>query len=153
MCFVIRGDPGSGPSVKMKVLSVDDSRMVHMVVIKAFKPAGIEVIVASNGQEGLDKARSEHPDMIVLDATMPVMNGIDALEQLKMDPATREIPVVMLTTDAARDNMERAIRLGAVKVVTKPFTAGGLMQSLGPYLKSPAMACLAVALVSSLASP
>ena len=126
--------------MKMKVLSVDDSRMVHMVVTKAFKAAGIQVIIASNGQEGLDKARSEHPDMIVLDATMPVMNGIDALEQLKLDPTTREIPVVMLTTDAAKDNMDRAIRLGAVKVVTKPFTAGALMQSLGPYLKLPAMA-------------
>ena len=111
-----------------------------MVVTKAFKTAGIQVIIASNGQEGLDKARSEHPDMIVLDATMPVMNGIDALEQLKLDPTTREIPVVMLTTDAAKDNMDRAIRLGAFKVVTKPFTAGALMQSLGPYLKLPAMA-------------
>lgn len=137
----------------MKVLSVDDSRMVHMVVTKAFKPAGIEVIIASNGLEGLEKARSEHPDMIVLDATMPVMNGIDALEQLKKDPATREIPVVMLTTDAARDNMDRAVRLGAVKIVTKPFTAVGLLQSLGPYLKSPAMACLVAAGVSSTACP
>lgn len=114
--------------------------MVHMVVTKAFKAAGIQVIIACNGQEGIDKARSEHPDMIVLDATMPVMNGIDALEQLKLDPTTREIPVVMLTTDAAKDNMDRAIRLGAVMVVTKPFTAGALMQCLGPYLKLPAMA-------------
>ena len=101
---VIPANPGSAPNLKMKILSVDDSRMVHMVVTKAFKAAGIQVIIASNGQEGLDKARSEHPDMIVLDATMPVMNGIDALEQLKLDPTTREIPVVMLTTDAAKDN-------------------------------------------------
>lgn len=130
----------STPSFKMKVLSVDDSRMVHMVVTKALKASGIEVITACNGQEGLDKARSEHPNVIVMDATMPVMNGIDALEQLKLDPSTRDIPVIMLSADAGRENMGRAIQLGAIKFITKPFTTGGLMQSLGPYLNLPAKA-------------
>lgn len=111
-----------------------------MVVTKALKPVGIEVITASNGQEGLDKARSEQPDVIVLDATMPVMTGIEALEQLKLDPATRHIPVFMLSADAMRENIERAIKLGAVKFITKPFTADGLIESLGPYLQLPAKA-------------
>ncbi len=122
----------------MKVLSVDDSRMVHMVVTKALKPVGIDVITASNGQEGLDKARSEHPNVIVMDATMPVMNGIEALEQLKLDPTTRDIPVIMLSADAGKDNIDRAIQLGAIKFITKPFTAEGLIESLAPYLDLPA---------------
>jgi two-component system, cell cycle response regulator len=124
----------------MKVLSVDDSRMVHMVVTKALKPVGIDVITASNGQEGLDKARSEKPNVIVMDATMPVMNGIEALEQLKLDPSTRDIPVIMLSADAGKDNIDRAIQLGAIKFITKPFTTDGLIESLGPYLNLPAKA-------------
>jgi CheY-like chemotaxis protein len=114
--------------------------MVQMVVTKALKPAGIEVVTASNGQEGLDKARSEKPDVIVLDATMPVMTGIEALEQLKLDPTTRDIPVFMLSADAGKDNIKRAIELGAVKFITKPFTADGLIESLGTYLDLPVKA-------------
>jgi two-component system, cell cycle response regulator len=120
-----------------KVLSVDDSRMVHMVVTKALKPLGVDVITAVNGQEGVDKAISEKPNLIILDATMPVMTGIEALEKLKQDPGTRDIPVIMLSADAGRDNIDRAIQLGALKFITKPFSADGLIETLSPYLDLP----------------
>lgn len=121
-----------------KILSVDDSRMVHMVVTRALKPVGIDVVTAVNGQEGYDKAVSEKPDLIILDATMPVLNGIEALEKLKQDDATKNIPVIMLSADAGKDNIDRALQLGALKFITKPFTAEGLIESLSPYLDLPA---------------
>lgn len=117
-----------------KILSVDDSRMVHMVVTRALKPLGIEVITAVNGQEGYDKALAEKPDFILMDATMPVLSGIEALEKLKADPATKEIPVMMLSADAGKDNIDRAIQLGAIKFITKPFTPEGLIENIGSYV-------------------
>jgi two-component system, cell cycle response regulator len=117
-----------------KILSVDDSRMVHMVVTRALKPLGIEVITAVNGQEGYDKALAEKPDFILMDATMPVLSGIEALEKLKADPATKDIPIMMLSADAGKDNVDKAIQLGAIKFITKPFTPEGLIENIGSYL-------------------
>jgi two-component system, cell cycle response regulator len=121
-----------------KVLSIDDSRMVHMVVTRALKPAGIEVITAVNGQEGYEKALAEKPDFILMDATMPVLSGIEALEKLKADPATKHIPVMMLSADAGKDNIDRAIQLGAIKFITKPFTSESLIENIGSYIGLPA---------------
>jgi two-component system, cell cycle response regulator len=121
-----------------KVLSIDDSRMVHMVVTRALKPAGIEVITAVNGQEGYEKALAEKPDLILMDATMPVLSGIEALEKLKADPATKDIPVMMLSADAGKDNIDRAIQLGAIKFITKPFTSESLIENIGSYIGLPA---------------
>jgi CheY-like chemotaxis protein len=117
-----------------KVLSIDDSRMVHMVVTRALKPLGIDVLTAVNGQEGYDKAVAEKPDFILMDATMPVLSGIEALEKLKSDPATKDIPVMMLSADAGKDNIDRAIQLGALKFITKPFTPEGLIENIGSYI-------------------
>ena len=66
-----------------KILSIDDSRMVHMVVTRTLKPLDVDVITAVNGQDGIEKAEHDQPDLILLDATMPVMDGIEALEILK----------------------------------------------------------------------
>ena len=117
-----------------KVLSIDDSRMVHMVVSRALKPVGIDVITAVNGQEGYEKALSEKPDFILMDATMPVLSGIEALVKLKGDPATKDIPVMMLSADAGKDTIDKAIQLGAIKFITKPFTAESLIGEIGSYI-------------------
>jgi CheY-like chemotaxis protein len=117
-----------------KILSIDDSRMVHMVVTRALKPLGVEIITAVNGQEGYEKAVAEKPDFILMDATMPVLSGIEALEKLKADPNTKDIPVMMLSADAGKDNIDRAIQLGAIKFITKPFTPESLIESIGSYV-------------------
>jgi CheY-like chemotaxis protein len=118
-----------------KILSIDDSRMVHMVVTKTLKPLDVEVLTAINGQEGIEKAEKERPDLILLDATMPVMDGLEALGALKANPATRDIPVVMLSTDAAREHLERARQLGALSFIPKPFTGDALVAGLSPHLR------------------
>lgn len=118
-----------------KILSIDDSKMVHMVVTKALKPLGVEVVTASNGEEGLTRALAEKPDLILLDATMPVMDGITTLGKLKESAETKDIPVIMLSADSCHENREKAAGLGALKFITKPFTAdsllGGLKEVLG----------------------
>ena len=73
--------------------------------------------------------------MIVLDATMPIMDGIEALTKLKANPVTRDIPVVMLSADGGADNRERATSLGALKFLCKPFTGDGLVACLSQYVQ------------------
>jgi len=105
----------------MKILSVDDSKMVHMVVAKTLKNFDVVHLTAMNGEEGLAKARAEKPDLILLDITMPVMTGLEALSQLKADPETAGIPVVMLTAESATDSQTFAFEQGVEKYLTKPF--------------------------------
>ena|SRR5881396_1409132 len=119
---------------KRIILSIDDSRMVHLVVAKALKPLDVEVLTAVNGQEGLEKAEQEMPDLILLDVSMPVMDGIEALAALKANAATRDIPVVILSADAGQDDIERARRLGALNFIPKPFTGDALVASLATCL-------------------
>ena len=113
-----------------KILSIDDSKMVHMVVAKTLKPLGVEIITATDGEEGLAKARNEKPDLILLDATMPVMDGLTALGKLKEGADTRDIPVVMLSADACQENKDKAASLGALNFIDKPFTADSLLDGL-----------------------
>jgi CheY-like chemotaxis protein len=104
--------------------------MVHMVVTKTLKPLGAEIITASNGEEGVAKAQAEKPDLILLDATMPVMDGLTALGKLKEGADTRDSPVVMLSADACQENRDRATELGALNFINKPFTADSLLEGL-----------------------
>lgn len=113
-----------------KVLSIDDSKMVHMIVTRALKPLDITVSSAVNGQEGIQKAEAEKPDLILLDVTMPVMDGIETLVKLKENPSTREIPVVMLSADGGKESIDRATQLGALRFISKPFTTDGLVGAL-----------------------
>ena len=117
-----------------KVLSIDDSKMVHMVVNRTLQPLNITVVTALNGQDGLDKARTEKPDVIILDITMPVMDGLETLAKLKESPETSSIPVLMLSADGGRDSIDKALKMGAVQFVTKPFTGDTLVAALTPHL-------------------
>ena len=110
-----------------KILAIDDSRMVHMVVTKTLRPLDVEVLTAINGQEGLEMAEKNRPDLILLDATMPVMDGMETLAALKANPATKSIPVVMFGSDSGKDTIERARQLGALEFIAKPFTGDALL--------------------------
>ena len=80
-----------------KILTVDDSKTIRMIVKKAFKPYNCELFEGENGVEGLALAAKEKPDLIILDITMPVMNGQEMLAKLKEEPELKDIPVIMLT--------------------------------------------------------
>lgn len=113
-----------------KILSVDDSKTVRLIVRKAMKPYDIIVCEAQNGEEGLAAARAEKPDLILLDVTMPVMDGVEMLTRLKAEPELKGIPVVMLTAEAGRENILKIAKIGVRDYIVKPFTEQVLVEKL-----------------------
>lgn len=103
----------------MVVLIVEDDPLMSRMYQKTLDFEGYQVVIASDGQEGIDKAKTSHPDLILLDIMMPKMDGIKALELLKADEATKNIPVVMLTNLSESTRAEEALSKGAVKYIIK----------------------------------
>ena len=107
--------------MSIKILTVDDSRTIRLIVGRAFKSYDCEVMEAANGVEGLAVASREKPDVIILDVTMPVMDGTEMLSRLKSSADMRTIPVIMLTAEAGRENVLRIARMGVRDYLVKPF--------------------------------
>lgn len=102
-----------------KILIIEDDPLMSRMYEKIFTFEKFEVEMASNGIEGLDKARSGQPTLILLDVMMPELNGLQVLTKLKADPELKAIPVVMLTNLAGQQDAETALSLGAVKYIIK----------------------------------
>jgi CheY-like chemotaxis protein len=114
--------------MSLKVLTVDDSKTIRMIVKKAFRPYDCQLLDAENGSEGLAVANREKPDLIVLDITMPVMNGIEMLGKLKEEPALKDIPVIMLTAESGKDNVMQILKMGVSDYMVKPFKGAQLIE-------------------------
>lgn len=114
-----------------KILTVDDSKTIRMIVARAFRTFACEILEAADGVEGLAVVNREKPDIILLDYTMPVMDGFEMLNKLKADPDTRNIPVVMLTAEAGRDNVLKIARLGVRDYLVKPFKEDLVVERVG----------------------
>jgi two-component system cell cycle response regulator len=112
----------------IKVLSVDDSRTIRLIVTRAFMPYDCVVIEAANGEEGLAAAAREKPDLILLDITMPVMDGVTMLAKLKEDDELKQMPVIMLTAESGRENVLHISKLGVQDYLVKPFRAEQLIE-------------------------
>ncbi len=117
--------------MRYKVLTVDDSKTVRIIVRKAFKAYDVEIFEASNGVEGLAVAAKESPDLVLLDVTMPVMDGVEMLTKLKADPALKAIPVMMLTAEGGRDNVLKIAKIGVRDYLVKPFKEDILIEKAG----------------------
>jgi two-component system, cell cycle response regulator len=117
--------------MRFKILTVDDSKTVRIIVRKAFKGYDCDIIEAANGVEGLAMASKELPDVILLDVTMPVMDGVEMLTKLKGDPALRAIPVMMLTAEGGRDNVLKIAKIGIRDYLVKPFKEEALIEKTG----------------------
>lgn len=102
-----------------KVLIIEDDPLMSRMYQKIFTFEKYEVVMAGDGQQGLDLARTEQPTLILLDVMMPKMNGFEVLEKLKADPVTKATPVVMLTNLAGEQDAETALAKGAVKYIVK----------------------------------
>src|SRR3972149_3755045 len=102
-----------------KILIVEDDILLSRMYGQAFGFDGFEVEVAYDGQEGLEKAQTQKPALILLDIMMPRLNGLQTLEKLKNDPQTKKIPVIMLTNLSDEDNAKTALERGAVKYIVK----------------------------------
>jgi CheY-like chemotaxis protein len=103
----------------VKILIVEDDPLMSRMYQKIFTFEKYEVEMAADGEECLAKAATVKPTIILLDVMMPKMNGLQALEKLKADPATKSIPVIMLTNLAGQQDAETALSKGAVKYIVK----------------------------------
>jgi len=104
-----------------KILIVDDSSLIRSVASGAAKEAGHEVVLAENGQIGLDLLKVHTFDLIFSDVNMPVMGGIEMVENIKQDENTKFIPIVMLTTESNPDLKAKGQALGVKAWMLKPF--------------------------------
>ncbi|OGF99122.1 hypothetical protein A2Y99_02610 [Candidatus Gottesmanbacteria bacterium RBG_13_37_7] len=101
------------------ILIVEDDPLMSRMYQKIFSFEGYQVETATDGEQGLEKARNLKPTLILLDIMMPKMNGLQVLEKLKADPDLKKIPVVMLTNLAGSQDAETALSKGAVKYIVK----------------------------------
>jgi two-component system phosphate regulon response regulator PhoB len=115
---------------RTRVLVIEDERGLTEVLSYNLQREGYETVVAHDGQEGLRKAQTLLPDLILLDLMLPVMSGLEVCRELKAGERTRDIPIVMLTAKAEETDQVVGFSLGADDYVTKPFSVKVLMQRI-----------------------
>jgi len=118
-----------------KILLIDDSRLIAHVAKTILTKRGHEVILAQDGLAGLEAAKSERPDMILLDLIMPVMDGYQVCEKLKQEDSTKEIPVIMLTSKAEPADKVKGLEMGALDYMAKPFDEGELVARVNIHVR------------------
>jgi twitching motility two-component system response regulator PilH len=119
-----KGPSGARPTARAgaRILIVDDSATIVALLRKFLQQAGFETLEAGDAERGVELARAERPDFIFLDIVLPGMNGFSALRILRRDPATRDIPVVMISGNEQATEQFYAQRIGADDFMKKPFS-------------------------------
>ena len=117
-----------------KILLVEDNEMNRDMLSRRLMRKGFEIVMAEDGQEGVDKATSESPDLILLDMSLPVMDGWQAAQQLKSRTETRDIPIIALTAHAMAGDREKAIEAGCDDYDTKPIDMARLLEKIQSML-------------------
>jgi CheY-like chemotaxis protein len=122
------------------ILIVDDEPDIGQIFRYALEQRGHTVLLADDGARGLATALRRRPDAIVLDLMMPVMDGITALERLKAEGKTHDVPVVVLTATSIEAVRQRCLALGAAAYITKPFDPHAVIEEIEGLLAHPAPA-------------
>jgi DNA-binding response OmpR family regulator len=104
-----------------RVLVIDDDPVILQLLRVNFEIEGFEVVSAADGREGLERARRDDPDVVLSDIMMPRLDGLQLVSELKVDPRTRHLPVILLTAKAQNAEVQQGLDLGADDYVTKPF--------------------------------
>jgi two-component system cell cycle response regulator DivK len=118
-----------------KILLVEDNEMSRDMLSRRLQRQGYEVVVAADGQQGLIMAEAEKPALILMDLSLPVLDGWEATWRLKADPATRHIPVIALTAHAMVDDRKRAYAVGCDDFDTKPVEFQRLLAKMEHLLE------------------
>jgi len=116
------------------ILIVDDSPTEVHVLRGVLEKHGYSVVVAECGEDGVEAARSKKPDLILMDVVMPGLNGFQATRQLSRDPATQNIPVILVTTKDQETDRAWGLRQGAKEYIVKPVSADELVQKVARLL-------------------
>ena len=117
-----------------KILLVEDNEMNRDMLSRRLMRNGYDVVMAVNGQEGVTMASSEAPDLILMDMSLPVMDGWEATRRVKADPQTARIPVIALTAHAMVQDKEKALAAGCDDFDTKPVELPRLLDKIGSLL-------------------
>lgn len=115
---------------KTKVLVIEDDRSLAEVLSYNLKAAGYEVLVATDGQDGLLQAQIKSPDIVILDLMLPVLDGLDVCRRLRADASTKELLIVMVTAKSEESDELIGFSLGADDYVTKPFSVKVLLERI-----------------------
>ena len=119
-----------------KILIVEDDDEIIMLLSNRLTASGYSVLTAYDGIDGLNKARGEIPDLIILDISLPKMNGYELCRLLKFDEKYKKIPILILTAKGQQTDKEIGREVNADDYVTKPFDAGVLMEKIKALLKN-----------------
>jgi len=132
MCMAgsrLRAEPDYHQETPMpikKILVVDDSPTERQFMLEALSKLGYQVVLAESGEEGVAKARSELPDLVLMDVVMPGSNGFQATRQISKDEATKHIPVIICTTKSQETDRIWGLRQGARDYIVKPVDVNDL---------------------------
>jgi CheY-like chemotaxis protein len=119
---------------RRKILLVDDSATTHMWIRMILNKSDYDMVSARDGQEGVERALAERPDLILMDVVMPRMDGFEACRQLRAHPATRPTPIVMVTTRSEAKNVENGFTSGCSDYITKPIDSLELLSKVRSFL-------------------
>ncbi|HED18687.1 MAG TPA: response regulator [Gammaproteobacteria bacterium] len=117
-----------------KILLVEDNEMNRDMLSRRLERKGFEVVIAVDGQAGVDMAASTNPDIILMDLSLPVIDGWEATRRIKADTATRAIPVIALTAHAMTGDEQKAREAGCDDYDTKPVNFKRLLEKIGNFL-------------------
>lgn len=119
----------------MRFLVVDDSTTMRRIIVNTLNKLGYQDIVeAGNGREGIDKVGEGPLDLIITDWNMPEMNGVEFIRTLRSMDGKQQLPVLMVTTNAAKDDIVEALRAGVNNYVVKPFTPDTIKEKIDAVL-------------------
>ena len=118
-----------------KILLVEDNEMNRDMLSRRLIRKGYEVVMACDGQQGVDMAKSARPDLILMDMSLPVIDGWEATRQVKAEPATQAIPIIALTAHAMTGDRDKALQAGCDDYDTKPVEFPRLLEKIDMLLK------------------
>ncbi len=119
------------------ILIVDDSAMIRHVVSQILNESGYAVLTAQNGQEGYELAKKHHPQLVIMDVEMPVMDGIRATALIKSEPQTNHIPVMIFTSLGGENDLKRARDAGCQGFLNKPVSREAIQAEVKKMLGNP----------------
>jgi twitching motility two-component system response regulator PilH len=117
-----------------KILIVDDSATTRELITNALRNKGFQIVTASNGEEALDKAKRELPDLILLDVVMPGQNGFQVCRQLKTSDITKAIKVILVTSKNQKSDRFWGLKQGADDYLVKPFEKSDLLKCINHHI-------------------
>jgi len=122
---------------KLTVLVIDDDPVILELLRVNFEIEGFDVICATDGEDGLRRAQADRPDVVISDVMMPRRDGLQLLTELKGDPATEDLPVILLSAKAQKSEVQHGIDMGADDYITKPFDPLELIDRLNAVMARP----------------